>query len=237
MPSWNKIVICCCAGRGWVIPENIKFLCASAKASGIKVELHADFCRIAAEHPEMLREMAESGHVLIGGCLSRAMKAIFTAAGTSLPPTFLDLRSTRLTPEKLRELGIEPVEAAGSEPELPVAGAGWSAWFPVIDRERCINCGKCLDFCLFGVYDFNAEKQVCVVNPANCKNNCPACARVCPRQAVIFPKYDSAPINGGEIDESKQNSGIDKADVDLYKKLAERKKLARKLFRDKDSKE
>jgi NAD-dependent dihydropyrimidine dehydrogenase PreA subunit len=240
MAAWDKIIICCCAERGWVIPENIKLLCASAKASGVAIELHADFCRTAAEHPEILRKIAESGDALIGGCLNRAMKSIFTAAGSSLPSKFLDLRSAVLTPEKLLELGLEPVEKADTEIELPAADPGWKAWFPVIDRERCVNCGKCLDFCLFGVYEFDAEKRVQVVNPANCKNNCPACARVCPCEAVIFPKYKDPPVNGAEVGgkTSRGDNVFDaKAGDDLYKMLAERKKIARKLFRDKDAKE
>ncbi len=239
MAAWDKIIICCCAGRGWTVPENIKRLCVAARASGIAIELHADFCRTAAEHPEILRKIAQSGNVLIGGCLNRAMKAVFTAAGAALPD-FLDLRSAVLTPEKLRELGLEPVETADAEIELPAAEPGWQAWFPVIDRERCVNCGKCLDFCLFGVYEFDAEKHVQVANPANCKNNCPACARVCPRHAVIFPKYKDAPVNGVEVDEKapQGDSSFDAKNVDdLYKMLAERKKLDRKLFRDKDAKE
>ena len=237
MAAWDKIIICCCADRGWIVPENIRCLCASARASGIAIELHADLCRTVAEHPEILRKLAGSGQILIGGCLNRAMKSIFTAAGASLPAEFIDLRSAVLTPEKLRKLGLEPVEKADADIELPAAEPGWKAWFPVIDRERCINCGKCLDFCLFGVYEFDAGKRVQVVNPANCKNNCPACARVCPRAAVIFPKYKDPPVNGAEVDEKapKENNFFDAGGGDdLYKLLAERKKLARKLFRDKE---
>lgn len=238
MAAWDKIIICCCSERGWILPENIRLLCASAKASGIAIELHADFCRAAAEHPEILRKLSGSGQILIGGCLNRAMKSIFAAAGASFPSKFLDLRSAVLTMEKLRELELEPVDKADAEIALPAAEPGWKAWFPVIDRERCVNCGKCLDFCLFGVYEFDAEKRVQAANPANCKNNCPACARVCPREAVIFPKYKDPPVNGAEVNEKatrEENPFNARGGDDLYKLLAERKKLARKLFRDKDA--
>ena len=36
-------------------------------------------------------------------------------------------------------------------------------------------------------------------NPANCKTNCPACARICPQVAIIFPKHKTSPINGDEV--------------------------------------
>jgi ferredoxin len=40
-----------------------------------------------------------------------------------------------------------------------------------------------------------------VKNPTSCKTDCPACARVCPETAIIFPKYSAPPINGGEAKE------------------------------------
>ena len=42
-----------------------------------------------------------------------------------------------------------------------------------------------------------------VAQPHKCKTGCPACARVCPYAAIIFPKYDKSPINGDEVDESQ----------------------------------
>lgn len=72
-------------------------------------------------------------------------------------------------------------------------------WFPVIDERLCNNCGQCKGFCLFGVYD-KPEGRIRVTNPRKCKPNCPACARVCPAGAIIFPKFDKAPINGGCVD-------------------------------------
>jgi len=58
-----------------------------------------------------------------------------------------------------------------------------------------------MDFCLFGVYS-SENGHIKVVKPENCKNNCPACARICPSRAIIFPKYDKSPINGG-LDEEE----------------------------------
>ena len=93
--------------------------------------------------------------------------------------------------------GAGQAEAAG-EVERPAKG-DWAAWFPVIDRGRCTDCQQCLQFCLFGVYDLSDDGRVEVAQPANCKTNCPACARVCPATAIIFPKYHTSPINGDEV--------------------------------------
>jgi len=73
-------------------------------------------------------------------------------------------------------------------------------WFPVIDYERCQNCKLCLNFCLFGVYEL-VDDQVTVKRPDHCKTNCPACARLCPARAIIFPKHAEAPINGDDVPE------------------------------------
>lgn len=73
-------------------------------------------------------------------------------------------------------------------------------WYPVIDYERCTNCLECLEFCLFGVYDRNAEGRIDVANPAACKPGCPACSRVCPSQAIVFPLYEEDPAIAGSDD-------------------------------------
>lgn len=78
-------------------------------------------------------------------------------------------------------------DGAGSVEEL--AEQTSERWYPVLDRERCIQCRNCLQFCLFGVYG-EADGQVTVVTPDACKPGCPACARICPRGAIMFPLYD-----------------------------------------------
>jgi Pyruvate/2-oxoacid:ferredoxin oxidoreductase delta subunit len=75
----------------------------------------------------------------------------------------------------------------------------WKPWFPVIDYARCTNCLQCLSFCLFGVYAVDQQQRIAVQFSENCKTNCPACSRVCPEAAIMFPKYKSGPINGDAI--------------------------------------
>ena len=58
---------------------------------------------------------------------------------------------------------------------------------------------QCLSFCLFGVYGVDDEKRIQVQNQDNCKTNCPACSRVCPEAAIMFPKYKAGPINGDVV--------------------------------------
>lgn len=90
----------------------------------------------------------------------------------------------------------ESVPSSNSAVSAVSANSANEGWFPVIDKQRCVDCGRCLDFCLFGVYS-KVDKQIVVAQPDKCKNNCPACARMCPDRAIIFPKYDKSPINGG----------------------------------------
>jgi NAD-dependent dihydropyrimidine dehydrogenase PreA subunit len=74
-------------------------------------------------------------------------------------------------------------------------------WYPVIDYSRCTNCMECIDFCLFGVYGVDGLDRILVEEQDNCKKGCPACSRVCPENAIIFPQHKSASIAGapGEV--------------------------------------
>jgi hypothetical protein len=74
-------------------------------------------------------------------------------------------------------------------------------WYPVIDYSRCTNCMECIDFCLFGVYGVDTQETILVETQDNCKKGCPACSRVCPENAIIFPGHKTAAIAGapGEV--------------------------------------
>ena len=78
-------------------------------------------------------------------------------------------------------------------------------WFPVIDYSRCTNCMECIDFCLFGVYGLDANEVILVEQPDLCRPGCPACSRVCPEDAIIFPHHSAPAIAGarGEAQEKK----------------------------------
>jgi NAD-dependent dihydropyrimidine dehydrogenase PreA subunit len=72
-------------------------------------------------------------------------------------------------------------------------------WYPVIDYSRCTNCLECLDFCLFGVYGVDGAERILVENQDSCKKGCPACSRVCPEQAIMFPDYKTPAIAGAPV--------------------------------------
>jgi NAD-dependent dihydropyrimidine dehydrogenase PreA subunit len=69
-------------------------------------------------------------------------------------------------------------------------------WYPVIDYSRCTNCMECIDFCLFGVYGVDRQETILVEQPDNCRKGCPACSRVCPENAIIFPQHKTPAIAG-----------------------------------------
>jgi Pyruvate/2-oxoacid:ferredoxin oxidoreductase delta subunit len=127
--------------------------------------------------------------------------------------------------------------------ELGVARPGeWKPWFPVIDYDRCTNCMQCLSFCLFGVYGADEEKRIQVQNNDNCKTNCPACSRVCPEAAIMFPKYKAGPINGDVVSDADLNREKMKIDIsallggDIYSMLRTRSDRAKSRFsKERDS--
>lgn len=116
------------------------------------------------------------------------------------------------------------------------ASAPWKPWFPVIDYSRCTNCMQCLSFCLFDVYGVSQDRKIQVQNQNNCKTDCPACSRVCPEVAIMFPKYRHGPINGDEIQADDVRREAMKVDIsallggDVYSMLRDRSAKAKSRF-------
>lgn len=233
----EPLILCCCADYGRLPREDLETLLRSLRAARRPFTLCADLCEAAARHPERLAAVAD-GKGSVVACHARAVAALFRRQGLEVP-RILDLRGGNLD-EILDALGLEKVEE-GPAPSTPPFEGDWHAWFPVIDGDRCSQCGQCIDFCLFGVYA-RREGRVTVVQPEACKTDCPACARTCPEGAIVFPKHEDPPINGGSVEGGPVEggamkitaSGKDAFGKGLYERLAARRRKTRKtpLFED-----
>ncbi|HEX9262646.1 MAG TPA: ferredoxin family protein [Candidatus Bathyarchaeia archaeon] len=63
-------------------------------------------------------------------------------------------------------------------------------WAPKIDYEKCVTCGKCVDFCHNRVFEFeekDGKKKTVVKNPKACVVFCRGCEDICPTVAITHP--------------------------------------------------
>jgi len=63
-------------------------------------------------------------------------------------------------------------------------------WYPSIDYEKCIACGKCVDFChksVFSMEEKVGKKKTVVKNPNSCVVICTGCDDICPAGAISHP--------------------------------------------------
>lgn len=133
------------------------------------------------------------------------------------------------------EAVLDLVERVRGEKPMNQPGT-WKPWFPVIDYSRCTNCMQCLSFCLFDVYSVSGQGKIQVENNDNCKTNCPACSRVCPEVAIMFPKYSAGPINGDVVNDEDLRREKMKVDItsllggDIYSRLRDRSEAAKSRF-------
>ena len=141
---------------------------------------------------------------------------------------FVDISG--MAPAQVQAAVLDQVRDAEAE-----APGAWKPWFPVIDYDICTNCMQCLTFCLFDVYGVEQDKLT-VLNQDNCKTNCPACSRVCPEAAIMFPKYKAGPINGDVVRAEDLDRESMKVDIsallggDIYSSLRDRSAQARERF-------
>ena len=66
-------------------------------------------------------------------------------------------------------------------------------WYPTIDYDKCISCGKCVEYCHLGVYEFEenqGKKRPIVKNPNNCVVFCTGCEEQCPASAITHPSKE-----------------------------------------------
>ena len=58
------------------------------------------------------------------------------------------------------------------------------AFNPVVDEEKCIGCGECVDVCPVEVYEIQDDKSV-PVNAEECVG-CESCVEVCEQEAIVI---------------------------------------------------
>lgn len=207
----RRVLLCRCQRAGKLDAGAVEaasaWLLARADLSVTEVE---DLCGLAAAQPARLAELLGGGGApaVVVACRTRVVRWLARWAAVQEPAGGVAAVGIRgMSAEQAVEAvrgalgGGGAAEASAREaPErLACALDGWEPWYPVIDYDRCVTCGKCLDFCPFGVYARDPEGAVRVVHPRQCKFNCPACARICPRLAIVFPKHAGRPIDGDDV--------------------------------------
>ncbi len=133
----------------------------------------------------------------IAGCRTESL--VEAPAGDQRPILCLNFTTEDSPEELVRQLEDRagaPVSKQSGELLRPQVEAE-ERWYPVIDYDRCEHCGECMEFCLFGVYDTDEEERVVASDPDACKPGCPACSRVCPQAAIMFPLHVTEPAIAG----------------------------------------
>jgi NAD-dependent dihydropyrimidine dehydrogenase PreA subunit len=209
---FTGVLICRCPDSEVIPPARWQTIEARLQADHIPYRALASLCGISAVAPDLLTDLAGWERVLVLACHPRAVQSLLQripdlTAQTLAQWSFVDLRSLSETelmnqwPSLLANLSPTPAPVSlevVAQPEPGASGVAhpWDPWFPTLDPVRCKKCGQCVNFCLFGVYAGETGQIPKVVQPWNCKNRCPACARLCPSAAIIFPRHPTGPING-----------------------------------------
>ncbi len=242
MSNQSHIIFCHCTYYNIVPKETKAEVLKELKNAEVSFEEVTDICELATRHDETLNRWAKIDALTVIACYRRTIKWLFFRAGANLGDDVEVFNMRTQTPETIVSSILknksdgqakEKIHSDNSNQKGP-----WIPWFPVIDYDRCENCKQCLNFCLFGVYALDDEGKVEVQNPANCKTNCPACARICSQAAIIFPKYDQSPINGDEVNEETLRNDTVKVDLktllngDIHEALRQRSKGKKRFAKD-----
>jgi len=228
-PGPGRVLVCLCRHAQLLDADALGRVLDGLRGAGAAFDVVDDLCGLGGRRSAELKPIAASPPVRIVACFPRAVRWLFHAAGAPLPEECVEILNLREPREAdvdafCHALPSAPAEA-GIEGRIEPVDDEWVPWFPVIDYSLCSSCRKCMGFCLFGVFTVADDGRVIVEEPDNCKLNCPACARVCPDLAIIFPKYVGttgkatapAPPGGAQGDRAdrsgREGSPISGADV------------------------
>lgn len=224
------ILFCQCGGN--VIPsEKSEKIKSTLKVFDADLYQMEDFCGIVLGKKDFIKDIDQKyERKIMVACYPRAIKTLL--AQNDLELSGLEVLNFReLTASDIEtKLNGEFSKTESHEGETVLSGVEVPAWYPVIDQPLCSNCGKCFKFCLFGVYTFY-YKQLKVVNPLACKNNCPACGRNCPTSAIIFPRLKEGGVLAGAEPGSGPKPKEFAMDSSLIATLNQRSAARRNIFK------
>ncbi|MEI6140083.1 MAG: 4Fe-4S binding protein [Mariniphaga sp.] len=236
----KKVVFCNC-GAKLISAERLEEIAEFLKQTGTVIVQISDLCGCSITRKKETYEIfGHDDEFLIIACYPRAVRLLLEDCGVVYSTDrFNHLNFRELdNPAILDRISafLDSDVQKGIHSELH-SNTEWPSWFPAIDYSRCTACGQCADFCLFGVYQ-KTDKRVVVINPQGCKNNCPACGRICPQTAIVFPKYDQGgAISGADTIDEIAEQQRQKHDVDtilgsnIYKALEMRKAKRQSIIR------
>lgn len=191
----RHILLCNCKGER-IRPDLIQSIEDHLRTMTLDITILNDLCGIVRKKPDQLANLfSHYKKYLIIGCHRRLMALLLEQyLLITQEVSFINLLDT-VESDVIKQVDDFCCGNIKNGTIIEInEDSGWPSWYPVIDYSRCISCGQCADFCLFSVYE-KTDDGIKVMNPEACKNNCPACARICPTTAIIFPKYK----NGGAI--------------------------------------
>jgi len=181
------------AGIGSVEVPSRRIWCIDLRVPKSAAECLSEIQRIRQEQADLQQQTVSVGELAGVGSDEAGLMAWIRGAPSA------DQLQRYLHPERLLEArrAFDAGTATLEDKSLLPEDTG-RRWYPVIDYSRCTNCMECIDFCLFGVYGVDALDRILVEQQDSCKKGCPACSRVCPANAIIFPHHKTAAIAGAE---------------------------------------
>ena len=212
----TSLLFCNCAYYQFISEDKKVAVLDALRDASVSFEAVDDLCGLAAKKDPVLKRWVANDSLTVIACFPRAVQWLFSRGAAPIDSENIQVLNMRTESSEDIIADVKKLDVAEGDCQLDIQKIDdWVPWFPVIDYDRCVNCKQCHNFCLFGVYQTDGDGKVEVANPSSCKTNCPACARVCPQAAIIFPKYDKSPINGDDVKPEhleKENMQVDLAD-------------------------
>ncbi len=220
----KNILLCKCSKQNSVpkaISDSVQKKLSNSQCNLFVVD---DLCGMCVNDAGITADLFKKDNLTIIACYNRV--AISLAKNLDITLTG-DIHNMKTTSPKTITGKLSLADGETMIKEYKTSNNDWQPWYPIIDRDRCNSCLQCKSFCLFNVYGTRDDGSIYVKSPNKCKTKCPACSRVCPQTAIIFPKHDTSPVNGDTVsvvNANKPNTARSITKGNIYDNLRNRQK-------------